>query len=87
VTIRTILLCWLCRKAFRPFRGNLRWCRDRLALLLVPHLHSTRFFSKRLRERLSEHESHLSPGDTNLLREMIAVEIEFEGHRGAALSA
>src|SRR5258708_19712956 len=86
VTIRTILLCWLCRKPFdlsvELFDGAgigqpRYWCRT---------CTRPRFFSKRLREPLADY-THLSTDDSSLLREMIAVEIEFEGHRAAALAA
>lgn len=87
MTIRTILLCWLCRKPFDltvdlfpgATLGSPRlWCKA---------CTRPRFFSKRLQERLAEDETHLTADDDTMLREMIAVEIAVEGQREQALAA
>jgi hypothetical protein len=93
MTIRTILLCWLCGRATDlqvelypgAALGSPRyWC---------SRCTSPRTFAKRLRERLASLESEnttMPEADVHLwndLSMLLAYEVAFEGHREAALAA
>lgn len=86
MTIRTILLCWLCGRATDlqvdlfpgATLGSPRlWCR---------RCTSPRTFARRLRERIAEIESHGTPlpGELSTL---LATELATEAHREMALAA
>lgn len=86
MTIRTILLCWLCSKPYDlsvdlfdgAGIGQPRyWCRA---------CTRPRSLSKRLRQRLADDEA-LGDDDRNALQKLLAVEDEFEGRREMALAA
>jgi hypothetical protein len=89
MTIRCILLCWLCNKPFDvpvdlfagTQLGNPRfWCR---------HCTSPRFFSKRLRERIARNAlcAEEGAGLFDALNKLLVLEQSIEEARAETLAA